>query len=91
MLKQLSDESLATSAKNVAYKNMCKSFIIATGIPPIRPEGRNYYHCDMGTKSHDTHHNGRDSWYIDANSGQWVFEGDSLKDPNFTGANETGK
>lgn len=87
MEKQLSDESLAISARNSAFKNMCKSFIIATGIPPMRPDGRNYYHCDMGTAKHADHHNGPDSWWIDEDSGQWVFEGGSLKDPKFTGAN----
>lgn len=87
MEKQLGDDSLAASARNVAYKNMCKSFIIATGIPPKRPDGRNYYHCDMGTALHNDHHNGPDSWWIDTGSGQWHFEGGSLKDPNFTGAN----
>jgi hypothetical protein len=86
MEKQLSDESLAESAK-YHYKNMCPSFIIATGIPPVRPPGRNYYHCDQGTKAHEIHRNGPDSWRIDKDTGNWVYEGDSLTDPNFTGAN----
>jgi hypothetical protein len=87
MEKQLSDESLVESGKRSAYKTDCKSVLVATGVGPSRPEGRNYYLCDMGIKSHDTHHNGPDSWWIDPDSGQWKFEGGSLKDPNFTGAN----
>jgi len=86
MKQQLSDESLAASGKRSARKTDCRSVIIATGIPPVRPEGRNYYLCDMGTKTHDDHHNGPDSWWI-GDDGQWHFEGGSLKDPNFKGAN----
>jgi hypothetical protein len=87
MEKQLSDESLVASGKRSAYKTDCTSVLVATGVAPIRPPDRNYFLCDMGTKTHDTHHNGRDSWWIDEGTGNWVFEGDTLTDVSFVGAN----
>lgn len=86
MEKQLSDESLVASGKRSARKTDCRSVLVATGVGSSRPEGRNYYLCDMGTKPHDVHQNQYDKWHVDE-SGNWVLEGDSLKDPNFAGAN----
>jgi hypothetical protein len=87
MEKPLSDEELVASAKSVAGKQSCKSVIVATGYNHIRPEGRNYFHCDLGTKPHEVHRNGPDSWWLDNNTGEWKFEGGSLMDPYFGGAN----
>lgn len=86
MEQQLSDESLAASAQSAAYKNMCKSFVIATGVPPTRPPGRNYYHCDQGTQKHENHYNGASRWFLNAD-GTWVIEGNTLTNVNFQGAN----
>lgn len=88
MEKQLSsDEDLIASAKRSAYKMDCTSVIVATGVGTGRPDGRNYYLCDMGKKPHDVHENQYDKWWIDEGSGQWHFEGTSLTNPNFAGAN----
>lgn len=87
--KPLSDDELIASGKRSAYKLDCTSVIIARPAESwssSRPEGRNYYLCDMGTKPHDTHHNGPDSWYIDED-GNWKHEGETLTDVNFQGAN----
>jgi hypothetical protein len=86
MEKQLSDAELVETGKRVAYKISCKSILVATGIPPVRPEGRNYFQCDRSPQSHDIHRNQHDEWWID-NDGNWQFKGDSLKDPTFAGAN----
>jgi hypothetical protein len=85
MPNQLADADLVTSGKRSAHKTDCKSLIVATGIKPVRPEGRNYYLCDGGTKSHSVHTNGPDKWWVEED-GTWKFEGDSLKDPHFAGA-----
>lgn len=84
--KPLADDELIASGKRSARKTDCTSVLIADGVGPSRPEGRNYYLCDMGSKAHDTHHNGPDSWWVDAGSGQWHFEGCSVKNPSFAGA-----
>ena len=87
MEKQLSDADLLASGRRSARKTDCTSVIVATGVAGVRPAGRNYFLCDAGKPAHDEHHNGPDSWWIDEGSGQWHFEGSSLTDPSFAGAN----
>jgi hypothetical protein len=81
------DDAIVASGKYSAGKTHCRSVIVAEGMAPIRPEGRNYFLCDMGVKlPHTEHWNGPDKWWLDGDTGQWMFEGETLKDPYFGGA-----
>jgi hypothetical protein len=81
-----SDQQLVASGKYSAYKTHCRSVIVADGISPIRPEGRNYFLCDMGKAPHTEHWNGPDKWWLDGDTGQWKTELETLENPYFGGA-----